>query len=110
MQLYFIVFSFIFVQSVLSHECSIQGKCINSFGISTIKVNSTEECLVKCAITPKCKFSTFNAANHECSKFKNCNEIDNNETECRTNKKECVNSKLNDINCMSILVKYHFIG
>ena len=91
MYLYFIVL--IFIQSVFSQECSIQGKCINSEAISIIKVDSVEECLVKCATTPNCKFSTYDAANHECSKFKNCNEIDDNETECRTNKKECVNSK-----------------
>ena len=107
MYLYFIVL--IFVQSVFSQECSIQGKCINSDAISIIKVTSVEECLVMCATTSNCKFSTFDAAHQECSKFINCNEIDNNEAECRTNKKECVNSKLNIINCMSILVKYHFI-
>ena len=93
MYLYFIIFTFIFVQPVLTQECFIQGKCINSVGISTIIVTSVEECLVKCATTSNCQFSTFNAANHECTKFKNCKEIDIKETVCKTNKKECVNCK-----------------
>ena len=93
MYFHFILLSFIFVQPIVSRECSIQGECINSNHISTIIADSLEQCLVDCAIAPNCKFSTFNSVNHECKLFIDCIEIDMSCTECRPNGRRCVDSK-----------------
>ena len=85
-----IILIYNFVQPILSRECSIHGKCINSNGISTIHVSSVEECLIKCFITPNCEFSTFNFANYECSKFESCVDVDEDCMECWTNEKQCI--------------------
>ena len=87
------IFVFNFVQPIFSDECSIHGKCINSEGISAIIVSSVEECILKCFMTPNCKFSTFNSATKQCMKFKTCADIDENCKECWTNEKQCVDGK-----------------
>ena len=93
MYFHYILLALIFVQTILAQECSIQGKCIDSEHISTIKVFSVEQCLIKCAITTNCKYSTFDVANNECLKFNTCDEIDPSFTECLTYRKNCAESK-----------------
>ena len=93
MYFFLMIFVFNFVQPIFSDECSIHGKCINSEGISAIIVTSVEECILKCFMTPNCKFSTFNSATKHCMKFKTCVDIDENCLECWTNEKQCVDSK-----------------
>ena len=93
MYFYLLVLTFILIQPIFSQDCSIQGKCIFSNHIITVTASSVEQCLVKCAIDTKCKWSTYNLVNQHCLLYTNCLTIDDSYIDSKTNERECVNGK-----------------
>ena len=57
-------------------------------------LTSVEQCLVKCAIDTKCKWSTYSFVKQECLFYTNCLTIDDSYIDDKTNERECVSSKL----------------